>query len=368
MMNVLFVHNTLPEYRIDFFRRLSERVQLSIVLTDEELAKNIYGLSSEVKNDIDVRTAKSPGEICKIIKDKTFDVVVLPPIDTLYQFRCAISVIRICKTNHIKTICWSEKWEAKVSLQPLLKRLKNTIHSMMIGFVAKRATCCIAAGMKSKEFFLNVGIEESKVFIAYDSSTSPEAHVSIDIYAKYGIPLNSKIVLFLGRLIERKGIMLLLQAFEKMQRKEPNAYLLICGDGDMLRQCKRYLVQNKVSKVVMAGKIEPAERSDYYRQSDVFVLPSYSYKGIIEAWGLTVNEALEQGTPVVATDAVGAAYDIANGSECVMIPEDNIEYLANSICSMLSKEKNSVDCKKLYNQFSVENMAQQFTDALFTLK
>lgn len=51
-----------------------------------------------------------------------------------------------------------------------------------------------------------------------------------------------------------------------------------------------------------------------------------------------------------------------------MIPENNTLQLVNSLIMLLSKEKNSVDCKKLYNQFSVENMAQQFIDALFTLK
>ena len=190
----------------------------------------------------------------------------------------------------------------------------------------------------------------------------------MNIRKLYDIPQDASIVLFLGRLIERKGLGVLIRAFYEVLKHKSNTYLLIGGTGEIMDYYRKLISEMHIKNIVFAGKVEPNERSAYYSQSNVFVLPSYSYKGIIEAWGLTVNEALEQGTPVIATDAVGAAYDIANGRECIMIPENNTLQLVNSLIMLLSKEKNSVDCKKLYNQFSVENMAQQFIDALFTLK
>ena len=49
-MKVLFIHNTLPEYRLEFFKELSKQVELHIAVTDIQLANSVYGLS--FKKDI----------------------------------------------------------------------------------------------------------------------------------------------------------------------------------------------------------------------------------------------------------------------------------------------------------------------------
>ena len=97
----------------------------------------------------------------------------------------------------------------------------------------------------------------------------------------------------------------------------------------------------------------------------MFVLPSYAYLGTSEAWGLTVNEALEQGTPVVATTVVGAAYDLLDGNCGDMVEENNIESLANGIRKYLRIDKNDIEnvCIEKYSMYSVENMANGFYNA-----
>lgn len=367
-MNVLLIHNTIPEYRIEFFKFLAKQVQLKILVTDIGIANSVYGLSFETDESLDILVIKSLSEIKSVINKNFFDIVVLPPTDTCYQFICSGLAYQCCKKKGIKVVYWSEKWEARKIYQPFPKKVKNMIHALMISFFAKRADLCISAGTMSKQYLIKHGVTSEHISIAYDSSTSPQVDRYVNIRELYDIPQDASIVLFLGRLIERKGLGVLIRAFYEVLKHESNTYLLIGGTGDIMDYYRKLISEMHIKNIVFAGKVEPNERSMYYSQSNVFVLPSYSYKGIIEAWGLTVNEALEQGTPVIATDAVGAAYDIANGRECIMIPENNTLQLVNSIIMLLSKEKNSVDCKKLYNQFSVENMAQQFIDALFTLK
>lgn len=237
----------------------------------------------------------------------------------------------------------------------------------MITFYAKKANLCVASGSKAREYLVTYGVDKQNIVYAYDSSTSPSCDENTSIREKYGFSQNSKIVLYLGRLIERKGIMNLINAFKFVKNQLPSAYLLICGEGEMLKKCKDYVAETNLENVIFAGKIEPSNRSLYYQQSDLFVLPSYPFQGIIEAWGLTVNEALEQGTPVIATDSVGAAYDLANGRECVMVPSGDDIALGKAIVDMLIAEKPVEESKKLYSQFSVRQMASQFASALLKI-
>ena len=84
--------------------------------------------------------------------------------------------------------------------------------------------------------------------------------------------------------------------------------------------------------------VQPGSRQLFYKRADVFVLPSRCERGIIEAWGLTVNEALECGVPVVVSDIVGAGYDIVDSYNGVVFSNGNIEQLAKSIDYVINND------------------------------
>ena len=169
-------------------------------------------------------------------------------------------------------------------------------------------------------------------------------------------------ILHFGRLVERKGIMILLEAFPKIQSDD--IYLLICGDGTFREECKKYAELQKMKRVVFAGKVQPEERLNYYMRATVFVLPSYPQKGIIEAWGLTVNEALEAGCPVIATDAVGSSYDLLDGRSGVQIKSDDVDALFQAIENIKINEEVCAHCRNMANQYSVEKMADEFVNMI----
>lgn len=366
-MKVLFIHNAMPEYRIAFFQKLSKIVQLDILLTEKELAAKIYNLESGIPGDLNVKCCANTNEIEQIISVGNYDYVILPPIDNLRQVGFALNAVRGCARNKVKLAYWTEKWEPEATLQPLRKRFKNWIQARLITFFASKSDACIAAGKKQKEYFLKNGVAESKIFMAIDSSTSPINNEVFDIREKYGIRTDAKIILFFGRLIKRKGCDILIDACSLLCKSSVHLHLLICGEGEEEGQLKQQVESLKLTNVTFAGKIQPSQRSLYYLQSDVFVLPSYTYKGVIEAWGLTVNESLEQGTPVVSTSAVGAAHEIADGYCCLMVDENDAGAMANGIMEVLGNS-DAVNmrerCMDLYEKYSVDLMAQQFVLAL----
>lgn len=360
-MKICFIHNTLPEYRVQFFSELAKLVDLTLVITDQKLASTVYQLNSNIPTTLKVINVDNARSIKKLIDENSWNIVVLPPVDTPYQAKCAYSALKTSKAKGIKTVYWTEKWEAPFNMQPFVKKIKNAIQAMIIRYFARYADLCIAAGSMSEKYYLNNGIEQSKIKIVFDSSTSPTSNVKINIREQYGIPQSNHIILFLSRVVKRKGCDLLVKAVEQM--KEDNVYLLICGEGEHLQEVKDIVQADKVKNVIFCGKVQPKERAEYFAQSDVFVLPSYSMNGVIEAWGLTCNEALEQGTPVIGTTAVGAVHDLADGDCCVMVKENDVNALTMGLKNILSKGNLENKCKERYMKFSVENMAKSFYEA-----
>ena len=105
--------------------------------------------------------------------------------------------------------------------------------------------------------------------------------------------------LFVGRLIERKGLDVLLQAFERADGGE----LRIAGDGPLREMVEAAAARDP--RVRLIGHVAGDELARTYRDADVLVVPS-----LYEPWGLVVHEGLAYGLPVIATDQVGAADDL----------------------------------------------------------
>jgi glycosyltransferase involved in cell wall biosynthesis len=113
--------------------------------------------------------------------------------------------------------------------------------------------------------------------------------------------------LFCGQLISRKGVDVLLQAFDRLVHKAYPVRLLLVGRRAELDQMLTMVSTEAKDRISYQGFFDPKRLSDIYSQAHVFVLPS-RYDG----WGVVVNQALGAGLPVICTDAVGAGYDLVN--------------------------------------------------------
>ena len=103
--------------------------------------------------------------------------------------------------------------------------------------------------------------------------------------------------LYVGRLIEVKNVSLLISVFNDL----PELNLTIIGDGVLRDKLKR----DSNGNIRFLGAKKNKELAAYYKEADVFILPSSS-----ETWGLVVEEALNNGTPVIVSSAVGCADSI----------------------------------------------------------
>ncbi len=109
------------------------------------------------------------------------------------------------------------------------------------------------------------------------------------------------LALFVGRLEKEKGVRVLLEAWRRADLGE-GAVLALAGEGPL-----RTDVANAPADVQALGFVPRDHLPALYAAADVLVLPSIRTETFLEPWGLVVNEAMHQGTPVITSDAVGAA-------------------------------------------------------------
>lgn len=117
-------------------------------------------------------------------------------------------------------------------------------------------------------------------------------------------------ILFCGQMIERKGVDLLLTAFSRLIESGLTAKLVLVGREAELPQMMANLPESVKKWVNYAGFQAPEALPQFFRQADIFVLPS-RYDG----WGVVMNQAIGAGLPIICSDAVGSAPDLVTMGE-----------------------------------------------------
>ncbi|QTD41115.1 glycosyltransferase [Sporosarcina sp. Te-1] len=148
------------------------------------------------------------------------------------------------------------------------------------------------------------------------------------------IPAHEKVVLYVGNLIEAKGLLELVEAFKLVKKEIPEASLYLIGspkDEGFMDKLAKHLVEHGV-KVVQQMPKPQKEIAQWMAASDVFVLPSHH-----EGFGLVVLEAMATGTKVVGTNVGGLSYLLADQAGILVQPK-NPESLAAGIRQVLNGE------------------------------
>lgn len=374
-LNILFFHNTLPEYRIGWFKELNKKANVEFVFTNEKQNEKDYGFKIEYNKVKELNCfflqdgKKGFRELQHIMKNvKKYDFVELPPIDSIREVIYSAYIIFKCKKKKIKIGYFWEKWEAPLEKQPLKRKIKNTILRILPGMLYKKADIIFSTGIKNREYFISNGVSEDKIVWIPDVSETPECEF-FNIRDRYQIPLERKIILYLGRIIPQKGVKNLIKAYASLEFKDKiNTHLLIAGDGEDLENCKNLAKELKINNINFIGSVNPSDRGNYFSQCDIFVYPVTYFKGWVDVWGLTINEAIQHGKPIVATDAVGSAYElIENGVNGYRVEPENIGKLSEALRLTLNQDINIFTLtkdKELMKVFNFNNMAECYIQSI----
>lgn len=149
---------------------------------------------------------------------------------------------------------------------------------------------------------------------------------------RYGIPLQRPVMLYLGRVAFEKNIDFLLRMAHELRKKQPDALLLIAGEGpaeNSLRQLSAELQLR--DNIRFIGYLDRnTQLNACYRAADVFVFASKS-----ETQGLVLLEAMAQGVPVVAIAELGTRSILVEGEGARIAPADETLF-ADQVYALLN--------------------------------
>ena len=156
-------------------------------------------------------------------------------------------------------------------------------------------------------------------------------------YKKYR---NNRIIIFVGRLNEQKGVECLIMAMPDVISREKNAKLLIIGEGNHKKHLEKIINELKLGNFTeFLGSKNHAELADYYNLADVIVLPSVTGKTGTEALGLVLIEAMACGTCVIGSSSGGIKEIIKDNVNGLIFQEKNSKELAHKIIKVLKDSK-----------------------------
>ncbi|WP_294469992.1 TIGR04157 family glycosyltransferase [uncultured Bacteroides sp.] len=162
-----------------------------------------------------------------------------------------------------------------------------------------------------------------------------------------------KVVLFVGRLDEIKGVSLLIHAFKRILVKLTNVRLLLVGDGNY--DAYLPLCRDSLGKITFAGKVDRELLSVFYQIADVGVMPSFH-----EQCSYVAIEMMAYGVPLIGTDTTGLR-EMLEDECCVPITyaedgnESLIDAFAERILAVLSSEQHKERRNKSW-KYDLENV------------
>lgn len=197
-----------------------------------------------------------------------------------------------------------------------------------------------------------------------------EIHPTSSFYKEFDTPRlgatgDKNIIGFCGRIVEEKGIDVLLRAAPQVKKVIPNVQFLVAGDynniagGSIYEELKSGIGWDE-SYVKFLGKLSTEELINFYYSLDLFVLPSTNS---LEAFGMVQVEAMLAGVPVVASDLPGVR-EITRRTKMgeTATPQD-VEKLANAIIQVLQNRDAYIKDKSIIdNLFGVTSAASKYSD------
>jgi glycosyltransferase involved in cell wall biosynthesis len=197
--------------------------------------------------------------------------------------------------------------------------MKRMYHFVLGKRLLQGASSVVATSDQEIEEFVAGGIPRTKVVLRRNGVEAPESWPARGEFRQaHGIPADSKLVLFLGRLSVKKSPDLLLRAFAEFLKRSRGTppTLVFAGpdEGGVQAELDRLATQLGIrTNVQFTGPVFGPSKWAAYRDADVFVLPSQN-----ENFGNTAAEAVAAGTPVIVTEQCGIAPLLANEAGLVV--------------------------------------------------
>jgi len=206
---------------------------------------------------------------------------------------------------------------------------------------------CVSEFIRRKA--IECGFPEDKLRLHYIG-------IDCERFASQAVEREPDSVLFVGRLVEKKGCEDLLRAMRRVQAAIPTARLTVIGDGHLKERLIKMATEFELNFTFL-GSQDAAAVSEHMARCSVFCAPSVTApNGDSEGFGMVFLEAQAVGTPVVSTIHGGIPEAVADGQSGLLGPEGDEESLAKNIVTLLKDDS----LRKQFGEFGAHRVRQSY--------
>jgi len=193
-----------------------------------------------------------------------------------------------------------------------------------------KITGFIAVSMQVKKKLLDIGVPKEKILIAQNGVDLDifKPQNKIELRQKYKIPLNQKIVIFIGRFLEQKGP---LRALEAVEKQNDNVGIICIGKGPQKIEGDRVLFQ---------GVLPHKQVAEYLALSDIFILPT-----LHEGSSNVIVEAIASGLPIISSN-IPEIREQCNSSFSILVDPLNIDQIYTAVKTLTTNNELRISMSK----------------------
>jgi len=247
-----------------------------------------------------------------------------------YAHRFEWQIVRAARRHGVRTLLRGELTDMpRMGRRSRLKQLARAAY--LRWYYGHIDTFCYI-GQDARQHLRRRGVPESRLFFAPYSVDTALFTAQQRLYeretcrAALGIQDEQLVILFSGKLIERKAPRVLIEAIRQMV-SSTRVVLLMMGEGELRAEVEAMGRPLLGERLHLLGFVNQSALGRYYRAADVFVLPSH-----FETWGLVVNEAMQFGLPAIVSSKVGCRHDlIIEGETGLVFPQGDASALARCL-------------------------------------
>lgn len=252
----------------------------------------------------------NPGIVGELVHKRSYDALFVHG----YRYPTYLLAIIIARVLGIPILYRSESslhYDENISRPMYIKLLKPAFLRLLF----KSVSGFLAIGSRNREFYQYYGVPDNRIFhcpYAVDNDFFAEQADKYrqrkkEIKTQLGIDPNDVVILFVSKLIEIKRPIDALRAHGLLSDLDNNPALLFVGDGKLRPRLERYVRENSLPNVYFVGFKNQSMLPKYYAIGDIFLRTDGYHKG---DWGLTINEAMAAGLPIISSNSIGAVDDL----------------------------------------------------------
>lgn len=371
------------QYQAPLFRTLAERLDLTVFFahraTSSDQARAGFGVGFDW--DIDLLTgyaheflqnvSRRPGldhfggcdipDIGPRLRDGAFDAVLIQGwhlkayMQTVFSAKCQGLPVIVRGDSHLESPRSIVHRLAKFLSYPVFLRLFDA---------------ALYVGERSRAYWTHYRYPSSRMFFSphcvdarwFTAHSTHEARA--ELRERLRIAPNAKIALFAGKLIDFKRPFDLVAAAGRLKVQGLDVGILVAGSGPLETELTS-LARTASVAIYSLGFCNQSKMPSVYAAADLLVLPSDSR----ETWGLVANEALACTRPIILSNAVGSAPDLAaDGLAGCVFPCGDVSALADAIARTLNHPPSPTAVATKSAQYSLESAADGIVRAVESVK